>query len=100
MMCVWCFSTTSYAHSWCGGFVYCYGNAVCARKICSDCVTVNTPPGYCTRLPSFLEEKLIKTFWQWYKKPCSQLATHSKLTRVLKDFDNNNCFHNYEYEQW
>jgi hypothetical protein len=96
MICVWCFSTTSYAHSWCGGFVCCYGNADYARKICSDCVTVNTPPGYCAQLPICLDRQLIKIFWQSYKKPCKQLATHTKLNRVLKDFDNGNCFHVYE----
>ena len=94
IICVCCFRTTAHYHSWCGSRVFCYANLNYARNLCSVCNT--KCPGYCVKPPTFVKRYLVKTFWQLYKKPCSQLATHNKLKYLLEDFDNSDLYHVFE----
>ena len=94
LICVCCFRITAHAHSWCGSPVYCYANPNYAINLCSVCNTKCS--GYCAKPPTFLKRQLIKTLWQSYKKPCSQLATHNKLEHLLRDFDNINLYLDFE----
>ena len=49
---------------------------------CSNCYKKCCLLGYCAR-PHDRKKKLLDTFLMLYKKPCSQLATHSKLICLI-----------------
>jgi len=66
------------------------------KKFCFNCIATCTL-GYCVE-PCPVKINLVKTFWQLYKKPCSQLATHNKLNWLLQDFDNSNLYMFYKQQ--
>ena len=49
---------------------------------CSNCYKKCCLLGYCAR-PHDRKKKLLDTFLMLYKKPCSQLVTHSKLICLI-----------------